>query len=99
MIIGVQALEQIFGGSPAAVLIRLIIISMIVGIILAALGLDAFDIYASIKRLAQNIYNLGFEAFEWILRYFVVGAVLVFPIWGAVRLFKVLTKSDNNSGK
>lgn len=84
-------MEQVFGGSPAAVLLRLVIISMIVGIILAALGLDAFDVYASIKTFAEKIYNLGFDAFEWVFRYFLLGAVLVFPIWGAVRLFKMVT--------
>lgn len=87
-------MERFLGGHPAAVILRLAVISLVVGIVLAALGLDAFDVYASIKRFAEKIYNLGFDAFEWIFRYFLVGAILVVPIWLIVRLFKVTTGGD-----
>jgi hypothetical protein len=32
---------------------------------------------------------LGFDSIEWIFRYFLLGAVIVFPIWLVVRLLKV----------
>lgn len=81
-------MERFFGGHPAMVFLRLAIISLIVGIVLAALGLDAFDIFQSIKQLLIRIYEMGFDAFEWVLRYFFLGAVLVFPIWFVARLLK-----------
>lgn len=87
-------MERLIGGHPIAVLLRLAIISLVVGIVLAALGIDAFDVYNSIKRLVEKIYNLGFEAFEWIFRYFLIGAVLVIPIWLLVRFFKILSNAD-----
>ena len=37
-------MERIFGGSPAAVLLRLIIISVIVGMVLKALGVRPQDL-------------------------------------------------------
>ena len=89
-------MDNFLGGHPLAVALRLAVISLIVGIILAALGLDAFDVFNSVKRLFEKIYNLGFEAFEWIFRYFLIGAVLVIPIWLIVRFLKVTTGGDKS---
>jgi hypothetical protein len=75
------------GGSPLAVLGRLILLSILVGVILSALGLDPFDIIHSVERLIRSIWNMGFDAFRWLWRYFLLGAVIVIPIWILVRLF------------
>jgi len=77
---------RIFGGSPLAVLGRLILVSILVGVILSALGLDPFDIVDSIQRLLRTIWNMGFDAFRWLWRYFLLGAVLVIPIWLIMRV-------------
>ena len=74
-------MTRIFGGSPLAVLGRLILVSILVGVILSALGLDPFDIVRSIERLIRSIWNMGFDAFRWLWRYFLLGAVIVVPIW------------------
>jgi hypothetical protein len=77
---------RIFGGSPLAVLVRLILISILVGVVLAALGLDPFDILQSIEWLVRSIWNMGFDAFRWLWRYFLLGAVIVIPIWVIMRI-------------
>jgi hypothetical protein len=77
--------SRVFGGSPLAVLGRLILISILVGVVLAALGLDPFDILQSIERLIRSIWNLGFVAFRWLWLYFLLGAVIVIPIWIIMR--------------
>ncbi|HXD43845.1 MAG TPA: DUF6460 domain-containing protein [Pseudolabrys sp.] len=74
------------GGSPMAVLGRLILASILVGVILAALGLDPFDIVRSAERLFRWFWNMGFDAFRWLWRYFLLGAVIVIPIWIIMRL-------------
>ena len=61
--------------------IRLILISVLVGVVLHAMGLDAWDIVASIRSLFQRIWNLGFDTINWVWRYFLLGAVVVVPIW------------------
>ena len=78
---------RIFGGSPLGVLARLVLVSVLVGVVLSALGLDPFDIVRSIERLIRNIWNMGFDAVRWLWRYFLLGAVIVVPIWIVVRLF------------
>ena len=85
---------RFFGGSPAAVLMRLVAISFIVGIILSALGVSPFDIINGLRELFMRIYALGWDSIEWLVRYFLLGAVIVFPIWLIVRLLKVGRRSD-----
>ena len=89
-------MERFFGGNPALVLLRLIILSLIVGVVLAALGFSPYEIIDSIARLVERIYNLGFEAIEKAVRYFLLGAVIVFPIWLVARLFKFIGRDETD---
>jgi hypothetical protein len=84
-----ETVTKVFGGSPLAVLGRLILLSILIGVILSALGLDPFDIVHSIERLIRSLWNLGFDAFRWLWRYFLLGAVIVIPVWILMRLFSV----------
>jgi hypothetical protein len=34
----------------------------------------------------RNILNLGFDTFHWALQYFLLGVVVVVPIWFVMRL-------------
>jgi len=74
------------GGTPMGVFFRLILVSILVGVILSALGLDPFDIIQSVERLIRSIWNMGFDAFRWLWRYFLLGAVIVIPVWLIMRL-------------
>lgn len=79
-------MTRVFGGSPLAVLGRLVLVSILVGVVLSTLGLDPFDIVRSVERLVQSIWNMGFDAFRWLWRYLLLGAVIVVPIWIVMRL-------------
>jgi hypothetical protein len=81
-----DTVTRIFGGSPLAVLGRLILVSILVGVVLSALGLDPFDIVHSIERLIRSIWDMGFDAVRWLWRYLLLGAVIVVPIWIVLRL-------------
>jgi hypothetical protein len=81
-----DTVTRIFGGSPLAVLGRLILVSILVGVILSALGLDPFDIVRSIERLLRTSWEMGFDVVRYVWRYFLLGAVIVIPIWIIVRL-------------
>jgi hypothetical protein len=82
-----DATTRIFGGSPLGVLFRLILISVLVGVILSAFGLDPWNIIQSVERLVRQIWNMGWDAVVWLWRYFLLGAVIVIPIWILMRLF------------
>jgi Domain of unknown function (DUF6460) len=76
-----ESVTRFFGGSPTRVLVQLVVVSFVVGVILSALGVSPFDIVAGLRRLAMRIYDLGFDTVVWGFRYFLLGAVIVFPIW------------------
>ena len=80
--------QRFFGGPPLAVVGRLILLSILVGVILAAIGLDPWNIIDSVRRLIVHIWNMGFDAVRRLWQYFLLGAVIVLPIWFLVRLAK-----------
>ena len=82
---------RFLGGSPSSVVVRLVLLSILVGVILSAVGLDPRDILESIETLIRTVWNMGFDAVFWVWRYFLLGAVLVIPIWLVVRLVKSVT--------
>ena len=83
------ALDRFLGGSPLAVLVRLALLCVLVGIILHAMGFDPGNIIDSIRRMFQAIWDMGFDAVRWLWRYFLLGAIVVIPIWLIVRLARV----------
>jgi Domain of unknown function (DUF6460) len=89
-------MERFFGGNPGLVLIRLIILSLVVGVLLAALGFSPFDIIDSIRELIARLYDLGWTAVEKAGRYFLLGAVIVFPVWFVARLVKTLGRGNRS---
>ena len=53
-------------------------------------GRDCFrswNILHSIQTLFRRLWDLGFDAVNWLWRYFLLGAVIVIPIWLLSRLF------------
>ena len=80
--------NRFFGGPPLAVLGKLILLSVVIGVVLSALGLDPWNIVTSVQRLLRDIWNMGFDAVRWLWQYFLLGAVLVIPIWLILRLVR-----------
>ena len=77
---------RFFGGPPLSVLFRLVLLSILVGVILEALGFDPLNILDSVQRLLHRIWELGFDAVRYLWRYLALGAVVVVPIWLITRL-------------
>jgi hypothetical protein len=82
--------HRFLGGPPLAVLLKLGVLSILVGIFLSAMGLDPLNLVASIERLIRSLWTMGFDALRWLWRYFLLGAVLVVPIWLIVRLSRTV---------
>jgi hypothetical protein len=79
--------RQFFGDSVAGTLIRLVLLSVVVGIVFSALDITPYNLVQRLEQLIRNITNMGLDALNWAFRYFLLGAVIVFPIWFLVRLF------------
>src|SRR6202000_1824919 len=82
-----NGMTRFLGGSPLSVAFRLILLSILVGVVLAAIGFDPWNIVYSIRLLFQRIWDLGFDAINGLWRYFLLGAVIVIPVWLLSRLF------------
>ena len=81
-------LQHWLGGSPAAVLVKLIFLSLIVGMFMAFLGLTPMALIDRVMQAIRSVFDLGFDAVRDILRYVVYGAVIVVPIWLIARLVR-----------
>ena len=57
-----DGLYRFLGGSPLAVAFRLILLSILVGVVLAAIGFDPWNILHSIQTLFRRLWDLGFDA-------------------------------------
>ncbi|MCK0196048.1 DUF6460 domain-containing protein [Ancylobacter sp. 6x-1] len=80
-----KSIGRFMGGSPVWVLLQLVALSVVAGVILSALGLDPFDILNSLRRLAYHLLDFSFGTIEKLWRYFLLGAVVVIPIWILLR--------------
>ena len=83
-----DSVSRFLGGPPLAVVGKLILLSILVGVVLAALGLDPWNIIESIQKVLRWIWNFGLDAVRDLWRYFLLGAVIVVPIWLIMRLAK-----------
>ncbi len=81
-----ERVSRFLGGSPLRVLVQLLLLSLVVGVVMAALGLEPFDLVAWIVRAAESIVDMGFGAVEQVGRYLLLGAVVVIPVWLILRL-------------
>jgi len=80
--------HRFLGGPPLAVAGRLVLLSILVGVVLTAVGLDPWNIIDSVRELIVHVWNMGFDAVRWLWQYFLLGAVLVVPVWLIMRLSK-----------
>jgi hypothetical protein len=80
--------NSILGGSPLGVVIRLTLISIAVGIVLKALGIDLRNFFDRINELLRNVYDMGLGAIQWMLEPLLLGAIVVVPIWFIGRVFR-----------
>ena len=81
-----DVVSRLLGGPPLAVMAKLVLLSIVVGVIFSAVGLDPWNILHSIERLIRSVWDMGFDAVRWLWRYFLLGAALVVPIWLLARL-------------
>ncbi|MEF2072212.1 DUF6460 domain-containing protein [Consotaella aegiceratis] len=81
-------INHFLGGSPLAVAIRLILISLLVGVILSWLDWTPVDIVDWFVDLFDWIWTSMFGSLQRAVDYFLLGAAIVVPIFVVSRLLK-----------
>jgi len=74
------------GGSPAIVVVRLIVVSFVVGVVLETFGFDPASLFGDAVRAIRRIVELGFTDIRQVGRILLTGAMVVVPVWLALRL-------------
>jgi Family of unknown function (DUF6460) len=86
-------IERFLGGSPVRVIVRLLVISVVVGFILAAFDLDPITlvhrIVDGVRHLIEFVGNFGLSTVTTLAKYLLAGAVIVIPIWLLARLLSM----------
>ena len=86
-------LERFLGGSPASVAARLVFLSLVVGFFLVWLDIRPIDVLLSLRHMVERFWAAGFDAIREILEYVAVGAAIVVPLWLALRLLNMRSKT------
>jgi hypothetical protein len=82
----VSPLRRFIGGSPAAVLLKLVAVSLLVGALLVWLDIRPADVFSAISDLIDRLWALGFRSIREFGNYLIAGAVIVVPVWFVLRL-------------
>jgi hypothetical protein len=80
-------LTRLLGGSPVAVLLKLVFLSLVVGAIMAGLGLSPGGLVRLLAEAVRSVFGLGLDTLRDIGGYILAGAMIVLPIWLLTRIF------------
>ncbi len=83
-------------GDAAGIALRLAIISIVVGIVLQALGLNPLDLVENVRALIRYISEVGLDALEWLGTRLLIGAVVVVPIWAVVQIIRLVFRRSSS---
>ena len=81
-----EPVTRLLGDTPGRTLVKLIVVSLVVGFVMAVFGLDPWDIIYSIRNFVLDLWYQGFEAIGRVGDYLVLGATIVIPVFILLRL-------------
>jgi hypothetical protein len=83
------AVTRFLGDSPLRVLIKLVVVSFLVGIVMAAFDWTPVDVFYRVIDFFHEVWLLGFSTFDRFAGYFLLGAAIVVPAFIILRLFSL----------
>jgi len=82
-----SALRRFLGGSPLAVAIKLLFLSVLVGAVMAMLGLTPGLLFWHVADTVRALVEIGLDTFHDFGRWILAGAAVVIPLWLLSRFF------------
>ncbi|MFD1702517.1 DUF6460 domain-containing protein [Methylopila henanensis] len=86
---GSSGVSRFLGGSPLGVLLRLLLLCVIVGLVLDQLDLDVFRLLDYAIDVVRDLLANSADLLRALLRYLIIGAAVVIPIWLILRVLKI----------
>ena len=81
--------NQFLGDTVGRTIIKLLVISILVGMVMSVFDIAPFDVLYGIRDFFIRLYDLGFEAVYRIAKYFLWGALVVIPIFFVLRILRM----------
>ena len=79
-------LQRALGGSPLGVIVKLIFLSLIVGALMAFLGLTPRSLFSALETFVRGVWNMGYDAIREVGQWILAGAIVVIPVWLIARI-------------
>jgi hypothetical protein len=80
------SLTRLLGDSPLRVLVKLLVVSLLVGIVMSTFGWTPYDIYYGVRDFFLHLWNMGFAAIDRFVAYLLLGAAVVVPAFIILRV-------------
>ncbi|WP_421785616.1 DUF6460 domain-containing protein [Hyphobacterium sp.] len=91
-------IQRLLSITPGDIL-RVALISVIVGLVLAAFRVDPrrlwVDFFGTIAETWAEFLNISMDLVRWSIDYLLLGAILVVPIWLIVHIVRALGKRSS----
>ena len=78
--------NSFLGDTPGRTLVKLIVVSLIVGFIMTVFGIYPIDILEGIRHFFLELWYRGFAALGRVGDYLILGATIVIPVFVVLRL-------------
>ena len=78
--------NRVLGDTPARTGLKLIVVSLIVGFIMAVFGIVPMDILNGIRDFVLDLWHTGFAALGRVGDYLLLGATIVIPAFILLRI-------------
>ncbi|MFB2549731.1 DUF6460 domain-containing protein [Ensifer soli] len=82
-----EGLNRFLGDSPLRVLVKLIVVSVLVGFVMSFFGVYPLDVYDAVRDFLFDLWHTGFAALGRVGDYLLLGATIVVPAFILLRLF------------
>jgi hypothetical protein len=83
-----SGLERLLGDRPGSLVVKLVVISLIVGFVMSVFGFDAADLVRGAAEAIRDTIKDGGAVFRQLGGYVLTGAAIVLPIWLILRLLQ-----------
>lgn len=80
---------RFLGDTPGRTLVKLLVISFIVGVIMNAMNWYPVDVFYAVRDFLHNLWETGFAAFGRFGRFLVLGAFVVVPVFIVLRILSL----------
>ncbi|RWX76917.1 hypothetical protein EPK99_14735 [Neorhizobium lilium] len=81
-----NGVNNFLGDSPGRTIIKLVVVCLIVGFVLAFLGFTPDNIVSSLRYHFLDLWYNGFVAMGRVGNYLMLGAIVVIPVFIILRL-------------